>query len=370
MINILLVDDSNDKVANVIKVVREISDRINIDVVIDFISAQKALIISQYDLLILDVNLPVRAGEEPSLETGKNLLAEINRKPNIKSPYYIISLTQYLDDCQDLSDIWRTVKYTPEQIDWKSSIINLIKHIIKCNFRQNESHILKPTIFLEGKTDEKLITEAIRLFQPNLLDKVFIKSEKSAGASWVARQIIAWSHSLKKEDTEYIKAIGLLDGDYAGKLALDEISRVVKNESAESKTFKTFKLSPSYARHIIPIKQKGLDLPVTLEEMFDPKIWSYAKTQSWLEQRTNAETLLTNPSRWNKFELSLKDFLSTIGLSEEESLYLYSFRDNCKEDLARYILNMSETNKIEVMANFKTLIEEISEYFFPTKTDS
>lgn len=365
MINILLVDDSNDKVANVIKVIREISDKITVDVVIDFISAQKYLMTSQYELLILDINLPIRVGEKPSLETGKNLLSEINRKSNLKSPYFIISLTQHSEECSDISDVWQTVNYSPESIKWKNPLVNLIKHIVKCNLSINNKALVKPTLFLEGKTDEKLITEALRIFRPDLIDKISIRSEKSAGASWVARQVIVWSHSLRKDGTEYTKAIGLLDGDYAGKLAHEEINRVIKIESAESKTFKVFKLSPNYARHIIPIKQKGLDLPVTLEEMFDHQIWLHAKQQNWLELRTNAESLLTNPGRWNKFELSLKDYLLTIGLTEEENVYLHSVKDENKEDLVKFVLDLAEEQRKIALMCFERLIEDISNYFYP-----
>jgi CheY-like chemotaxis protein len=366
MINILLVDDSNDKVANIIKVIREISAKITVDVVIDFVSAQQHLISVQYDLLILDINLPIRVGEKPSLETGKNLLNEINRKSNIQSPYFIISLTQYSDECIGISDVWQTVKYTPENIDWKFPIANLIKHIVKCGIAQTRISIIKPTVFLEGKTDEKLLAESIRLFKPELADKIVLRSDKSAGASWVARQLIVWAHNLKRKDTDYIKAIGLLDGDMAGKQAQDEINRVVKLDSAESKTFKVFKLSPTYARHIIPIKQKGLDLPVRLEEMFTSEIWVHARDNNWLDFRTNSEQLLTNPSKWNNYEISLKDYLLTLGLTTEENLYLSCFKDECKEDLTKYILTLELDQRKTALSSFEKLVSDISEYFFPT----
>ena len=366
MINILLVDDSNDKVANIIKVIREISEQITVDVVIDFVSAQQHLISTQYDLLILDINLPIRVGEEPNLETGKNLLHEINRKSSIQSPYFIISLTQYSDECSSISDVWQTVKYSPENIDWKAPITNLIKHIVKCGVSESRVTVIKPTVYLEGKTDEKLVAESIRLFKPELANKITLRSEKSAGASWVARQLIVWSHSLKKDGANYIKAIGLLDGDIAGKQAQEEINRVVKNDSAESRTFKTLKLSPTYARHIIPIKKKGLDLPVTLEEMFTSDIWIYAKHQGWLDLRNNADSLLTNPSRWNKFEISLKDYLLTIGLTEEENIYLLCFKDECKEELTNHVLALRPDQRKIALSCFEKLVNDISDYFFPT----
>lgn len=361
MIDILIVDDSNDKVANILKVIRELSNDIFVDIAIDFISAQTQLISKQYDLLILDINLPIRNGEEPSLEIGKNLLSEINRKPNIKSPFYVISLSQYSEECQDLSSIWQTINYEAESSEWNKPIIDIIKHIIKCGFKQNKVTETKPTIFVEGKTDDKILIESIRIFKPDLLDQISIRSETKAGASWVARQIIVWAHSLRKKGN-YIKAIGLLDGDLAGKKATDEVNRVVKVDSAESQTFKLLKLTPSYARHIIPIKQKGLDLPITLEEMFSISVWEYAKKQSWLEQRNNAESILTNPERWNRYELSLKDYIQTLGLTEEESIFLFCVKDECKEEFVKYILNLDESDKIDALSSFKKLIEDISDY--------
>lgn len=362
MLKILLVDDSNDKVVNIIKTIREVSEKIIVEIVTDFISAQKQLISFRYDLLILDIHIPIREGEQPNTDNGKNLLNEINRKTSINSPYYIISLTQYHDECFNLSDVWQTVNYIPESIDWKYPLVNLIKHIIKCNISNNDSSPSKPTIFLEGKTDEKILTEAIRLFKPELLSRITIRSEKSAGASWVARQIIVWSHTLIREDSKYVKCIGLLDGDYAGKQAQEEINRVIKNDSAQSQTFRLFKLSTNYARHIISIKQKGLDLPVTLEEMFEHEIWEYAQKQSWIEKRTNPENLLTNPDKWNKFETSLKDYIQSLNLDDKEILYLSCVKDDCKALFANYILSLPESEKTKALNCFGKLIEEINEY--------
>jgi CheY-like chemotaxis protein len=365
MINVLIVDDSNEKVANIIKVIRNISDDLNINIVIDFVSAQEQLIGFQYDLLILDINLPIRSGEKPSFDIGKNLLNEINRKSSLQSPFYIISLTQFEEATFEMNGIWKTVTYNPETTEWKLPIVELIKHIAKTGLSAKSRLILKPTIFVEGKTDALLIKESINVFKPEMADKIEIKSEKSSGASWVARQIIVWAHALKKVNNEYIRAIGLFDGDSAGKDANDDINRVIKINSAESKTFKTIKLSPKFAKHIIPLRQKGLELPICLEEMFDSLIWSYAKTQNWLTSRTNAETILVNPDKWNKFDLSLKDFLLTLDLTEEEHLYLYQFKDDCKEKLGQYVNQLDEASKRKCLICFEPLVLEINEYLFP-----
>ena len=366
MIRVIIVDDSNDKVINIIKVIRSVSENVQIDVVTDVISAQNKLYSTKYDLLVLDANLPVRYGESTSMESGKNLLNEINRKKTLHSPYFVISITQYGEECKDISNIWRTIFYSPENTDWHQPMINLVNHIIKCEIPNANFEAIKPTLFLEGRTDEKIITAAINIFRPDLLEKITIKSDKNAGASWVARQIIAWSHSLYRDKAGiYLRAVGLLDGDVAGQNALSEISRVVKNDSAESKTFKTIRLSPTYARHIISIKQKGLNLPVTLEEMFQFNDWNIAAEKKWLELRQNAETLLTNPDKWNKYDISLKDYIASLGLNQEEGIYMNCFKEDFKLDFANQICSYNECDQKKSLTCFEKLIDDISAYLLP-----
>ena len=59
--NILIVDDDNDKIAKIVSVIKSVSEKFNIDTVIDSISAQINLKQNKYDLLLLDLMLPIRA---------------------------------------------------------------------------------------------------------------------------------------------------------------------------------------------------------------------------------------------------------------------------------------------------------------------
>ncbi|WP_256009439.1 response regulator [Desertivirga xinjiangensis] len=365
MIKVLIVDDSNDKIAKVIKTLREVADNIKAEVVIDLIGAQKNLLKSQYDLLILDMNLPVRQGESPSTNNGKNLLLEITRKKTFFSPRYIAFLTQYPEECQGLSTVWPIIKYTADSDAWTTPVVEYLTHIKKTKIHELQEIKIQPAIYLEGKTDEAIILEAIKLHRPELLEKVELKSEKSGGASWVARQVIAWSHMLHRTDKgEEIKSVGLFDGDNAGAQAIEEINRVVKLNSAEGRTFKTFKLSATYARHLIPIKQKGIDLPVCLEEMFPFEQWKFAEAQGWVEQRNNGDHLLSDPKQWNKYTTTLIDHFNNLGLTSEEKVFLNCFKLESKEKFAEYLLNLNETSKIKAFQSFKTLIEDFNNFLF------
>lgn len=363
---ILIVDDSNDKIAKVISLIRTISDSIHFDISVDFVSALASLTNTKYDLLILDLHLPIREGEEPNFVNANNLLTEISRKKTIISPNYIVCLTQYEESISIDSNIWPVVSYSAESNTWTKSILKLINHINKSqNTTINKKEPSIPTIFLEGNTDEIILKEAFRLFNPKALKLISFRSERSAGgASWVARQIIAWSYTLEKDyNGNYIKAVGLFDGDPAGLEAIKEISRVVKTNGVESTTFRTIKLSLNYAAHLRSMKSRGLEVPICLEEMFDQSVWKQAKERGWLELRQNPKQFIDKAKDWNSYEKSFKEFIDSINLEEEDKLYLSCIKNGCKISLADFICKTNEEKKKELFRSFEKLVEDISNYF-------
>lgn len=359
--DILIVDDSNDKIANIISVIREISPNFNIDTVIDSISAQRKLIEKKYDLLIVDLLLPLRQNEEPIIDGGKNLVLELERNSKLKSPNYIIGITQYQEQTNNFSNIWNVLHYSPSSFEWKNILKRIISHITRATLNTLEKpEIKKPTIFVEGKSDEIIILEAIRLFYPDLESKVFIKSERSAGASWVARQIIIWGSSLTKDNNEkYIKAVGLLDGDQAGNNAKEEINRVITSTSAGSQTFKVIQLSPSYARELISHYKKGIKIPICLEEMLPINYWKIAESKGWLENSQNTNFLLDDPKGWDKMNHSLSSHLFSLGLTNDEMIYLKRFTIQGKEESTKYIASLPNDEKKDLLKNFDNLIKQI-----------
>jgi hypothetical protein len=216
---------------------------------------------------------------------------------------------------------------------------------------------------VEGISDYKIMRQAFTLFRPDALEVIEIESNKSAGASWVTRQLIVWAHSLhKNSDGEIIKAAGLFDGDEAGRFAVSEVNRVVKADSAEAKTFKMFNLSLSYAIHLRPIKQKGIVVPVCLEEMFGVEQWNFAKCNGWLELRNKPYSLLKTPANWNSFEISFKDYLDKLNLTDEEKLYLNIVGHNFKIDFVNHILGHSEESKKKVFSCYESLVNDLCTY--------
>lgn len=363
---ILIVDDSIDKIANILSVINENSTEFQVDSVIDNISAQKKLSEQKYDLLISDLLLPIRENEAPIEDGGFRLIKEIDRNHRIKSPNYIVGLTQYDQHRDKFPDIWNVLTYSSNSDDWKICLVDIIKHIIKAGVHSDiPIPAKKPTIFFEGCTDKIIFREAIRIFYPDLETKIDLKAEKSAGVSWVVRQIVIWAFSLSRgPNGKYIKSVGLLDGDNAGNKGNEEINRIINISSAGSNTFKIFKLSTDYARNLIPLYIKGLNIPITLEEMFPPEYWKVASQKKWLEIRQKPDMLLDDPKKWNKYEMSLQEYLKSLSLSEDEEIYLYKFKNEAKENFCTYITSLEKIEKEAAFLNFKKLIEEISNYLF------
>lgn len=363
MINILIVEDDIDKISKVISAIRDKFIDFAIETAVDSFSAQKKLSEKKFELLILDLNLPYRKGDLPNIEGGKVLLTEINRSNRVKSPDYIIGLTQFSECSEGFSKIWNVVEYDPTKLSWQEPLIELMSHILKSKKNIASTVTKTETIFVEGETDKKILIDAIKLFYPHVLSKIVIKS--CGGAAFVSRDVIIWGKSLYKDSAGLpIKAIALLDGDEAGRDAKTEIERVIPLNSAENKTFRILQLSCKIANHLIPLYSKGVKIPVTFEELFTADYWLYAESNDWLEKRQGIDDLLEDPRAWDKFNVSLKDYISGLDLSEELLRYILKFKKDKKDLFCKYIISLNTAQKYDAYKNIKFLIDEALKTLF------
>ncbi|MBC8988490.1 hypothetical protein H9X96_22325 [Pedobacter sp. N36a] len=358
MINILIVDDDIDKIAKVISCIRDKFEDFSIETAVDAFTAQRKLVSKKFEMLILDLHLPFRTGDLATNDGGKILLGEIYRNFKIKSPEYIIGLTQFSESSISFSKIWNVIEYDPNKLDWHEPMVEIISHILKCKRNSSSAVIKTETLFVEGDTDRRIITDALKLFYPQFFEKVIIKS--CGGATFVGREAIIWGKSLAKNaDGVYIKAVALLDGDEAGDDAKKEIDRVIFKDSAESKTFKVLQLSKKLTKHIIPLYSKGLLIPITFEELFVSSYWQHAESMDWLEKRQSLDNLLANPKSWDKFNISLKEYITSLELSENEIQYTLKFKKEKKEAFCKYIIGLPEEQRKEAYQNIKYMLDEV-----------
>lgn len=158
MIKILVIDDTEQKVSFIKSVIVDncnISDE-SIDVATSINSGRKLLSENDYDLLLLDLVLPLTDGEEPDRDEGPKFIDEIYTNEQIIVPNQIIGLTQF-DECYfDLKErfedkVWSLLKYEQSKNDWRIKLQNKIIHLRK------SKEVLQNSIINKDKYDIAVI---------------------------------------------------------------------------------------------------------------------------------------------------------------------------------------------------------------------
>tara|TARA_R110000744_G_scaffold143894_1_gene255883 strand:- start:838 stop:2700 length:1863 start_codon:yes stop_codon:yes gene_type:complete len=132
---ILIVDDSNIKVSKIKTVVDEtVINPIYLIAQSKAEAMEKILANSSIDLMILDLNLPNRAGENAKRLAGLSLLNELNKRTELAKPNYIIGLTAYKDIQEEVEgkfteNGWVLVTYDPTNTSWEETIRNKALYI-------------------------------------------------------------------------------------------------------------------------------------------------------------------------------------------------------------------------------------------------
>jgi len=362
MISILIVDDDFIKISSIISSINaNYNGLVNIKQASTPIEALDVLKHESFHLLITDLLMPLRPGENQDEKAGETLIKELYKKNNkVNVPLYIVGLTQFDNLKHNFSGVWNVWKYDTSDNDWKIKLRDLIFHISRIDSKIIKEK--KETIFVEGPTDKEIIELAINVFFKDLANKVDIETiSYGGGASWVARQIIIWGKTLfKKNDLSYLQATGIFDNDKAGREGIETVKGSINNNSAEYTTFSLISLEKKYARHIIPVYAQGLLLPITIEEMIAPFCWQHALNNGWLVQRTLAEDLLQDPQKWDKTNQSLKDFLSSLTIPTELNVYIaFKFNSEYKVKFVNYIKSLAKEEQELALASLKLLIADI-----------
>lgn len=368
MISILIVDDDINKISAIIDSIhKNYKDQVAVKQASNVQEAIEVLQSNHFHLLITDLKMPIRHGEEPDDNGGHLLLSKLYKKnQHINMPIYIVGLTQFKEIKYNFSAVWKVWEFDMGSNDWQQKLNDLIYHISKVDSKIVKEK--KETLFVEGSTDKEILTLAFSLFQKEHLEKVSIEAVSfGGGASWVERQLVIWGKTLlwkDKEKTSYLKAIGLFDNDEAGRIAMESLSAHVPSDSTEHKTFNVMKLDRKYAKHLIPIYKKGIKVPITLEEMYAPFCWKHAEIQGWLEKRNLSEAILNEPQSWDRTNDSLKTHLASLGLTEDMELYVNNkIKDDYKTKLVQYINDLEDSLQKEAMLSFDFLLKDILEKF-------
>jgi nucleoside phosphorylase/CheY-like chemotaxis protein len=122
---ILIVDDAKAKVDDVRSLLA--ANGREIESAATGLSAREHLHKTQYDLLILDINLPFREGDEPDRRGGMNLLFEVTNSDMLIRPTHVVALTGFADlhkefEAKFNNGQWTVETYDPGDVGWRERL--------------------------------------------------------------------------------------------------------------------------------------------------------------------------------------------------------------------------------------------------------
>ena len=139
-----------------------------------------------------------------------------------------------------------------------------------------------PTLFVEGTTDYVVFKRLLEQFRPEQAKKLFFaEPPPRAGANYVANMLRSWEFRTKHLPVAQRRsAVGIVDGDAEGDGAYERFSK----EDVKWKHVSLIKLDQP--AHLTSARNLGITVPICLEELWPPIIWSYAEHQGWLRPRS------------------------------------------------------------------------------------
>jgi CheY-like chemotaxis protein len=138
MIKVLVVDDLKSKRERIVKAILDNHDILekNITQAKCVNEAKKILYQEYFDLMILDLVLPVEDGGESSAKNATGFLNNIEINPSIHPPIHIVGISGYKDQVeehhQDFSKkLWNLIDYEEDSSTWEDQLQSIIFHLVK-----------------------------------------------------------------------------------------------------------------------------------------------------------------------------------------------------------------------------------------------
>lgn len=134
MINILIVDDRNEKVQNIRRVLEPfVAENVNIVTAQDINGAKRELRKKNFDIMILDIYLPQTFGGDTLQDGGMKLLREIkaSRALTYSYPRYVISVSGYKESSESFAAsegiIHTAITYDESNTEWEKELADRVK---------------------------------------------------------------------------------------------------------------------------------------------------------------------------------------------------------------------------------------------------
>lgn len=198
MIKILVVDDNEIKRKKIINFLLEHHDILeeNIIEAVSVKDARKVLYETYFDLMILDLVLPVEEGGECEAKNSVKLLYEISVNPSIKPPIHIVGISGYSDKVTefagDFSDkLWNLINYDESSSEWEDKLNSLLYHLIRTRQQFLQATFTTQSDIIIGQLEHNKIPNTIIGFNwseiaknvGNIVEKALIVPQKFSNGS-------------------------------------------------------------------------------------------------------------------------------------------------------------------------------------------
>lgn len=138
MIRILIVDDLQSKREKIFNTILDNHDILEKDIVQAKCvkEAKKVLYQEYFDLMILDLVLPIEETGESNAKNATGFLNDIEINPSIHPPIHIVGISGYKDQVeehhQDFSKkLWNLIDYEENSSNWEDQLKSIIFHLVK-----------------------------------------------------------------------------------------------------------------------------------------------------------------------------------------------------------------------------------------------
>lgn len=145
---ILIVDDVHEKIRKIMQTVLEVEGivRNDIDYAVETTMAKEMLLENEYDLMILDLLMPIEIIDESIENAGAEFIDEILGIDSIKKPIEIIILSAY-EDCEtefiksNSRNAFHMLKYDISSVAWQDKLKDIIKYRLLYSLQKKSEQV-------------------------------------------------------------------------------------------------------------------------------------------------------------------------------------------------------------------------------------
>ena len=162
---ILIVDDSSDKISLIRGLIQGAGGADSIVVAETGLAAREQLSSSQFDVLLVDIALPLRLGDTPDPKGGFNLLIELEKSTRLRKPANVIALTGYpelrAEFEQRFNDgMWAIDLCDPADSGWRDRLVAKLSYLRRSVMEASERRFDRDVCIITALKEPEL--DAVR----------------------------------------------------------------------------------------------------------------------------------------------------------------------------------------------------------------